>query len=383
MDTYFVPIFTWLRSFVHQPQHTRMNRLFRSMASMPPIALSALLVASMMLAGCGGDTGQTVRVDGSSTVFPISRAAVTDYQEETPGARVIAGNSGTSAGFQRFFRGETDVTGASRPIREDELRRAEEAGIEFIELPIGYDGITVTTHPDNDFVSCLTVSELNAIWEDESTVEQWSDIRDDFPDKELRLYGRSSASGTYDYFTEAINGERGNIRDDYNASSTDNATVQGVSRDERGMAFFGLSYYENNSDSLHLIAVDNEQGEGCVEPTQETVANGTYQPLARPEFIYVNIDRLEQNPEVEPFVQHYIENAQRFVRQAEYIPFESEVYDLVMQRFDNRVTGSMFEGSGPTIGVRIGDLLERMNASGTSAPSDSTNAETDSTNAGS
>lgn len=358
-----------------------MNRLFRCTTWMPTIALSALLTVSFILAGCGGGSSDTVRVDGSSTVFPISRAAVSDYQDKNPDKRIVASNSGTSAGFQRFFRNETDVTGASRPIREDELRRAEEAGIEFVELPIGYDGLTITTHPSNDFVSCLTVGELNAIWREGTTVEQWSDIRDGFPDKELRLYGRSPASGTYDYFTEAINGERGNIRDNYNASDTDNAVVQGVSRDENGMAFFGLSYYENNSDALRLIAVDNEEGEGCVKPTQQTVKQGTYQPLARPEFIYVNVGRMQDNPEVEPFVRHYIENAQRFVREAEYIPFEAEVYDLVMERFENRITGSMFEGSGPTIGVRIGDLLERMNTDGQEAESPSeTNTETDSAN---
>ena len=362
-----------------------MNRLSRCTTWIPTIALSAVLAISFMLAGCGGGSTNTVRVDGSSTVFPISRAAVSDYQEANPGKRVVASNSGTSAGFQRFLRGETDVTGASRPIREDELRRGEEAGVEFIELPIGYDGLTITTHPDNDFVSCLTVNELNSIWRDGSTVRQWSDIRDDFPDKELRLYGRSPASGTFDYFTEAINGERGNVRDSYNASDTDNAVVQGVSRDENGMAFFGLSYYENNSDALRLIAVDNEDsedGEGCIEPTQQTVKEGTYQPLARPEFIYVNVDRMQDNPEVEPFVRHYIENAQRFVRQAEYIPFEAEVYDLVMERFENRVTGSMFEGSGPKVGVRIGDLLERMNTDGEEAEAASeANTETDSTEA--
>lgn len=359
-----------------------MDRLLRSIAWPAPLAGVVLLAGFLVLTGCGGgETAETVRVDGSSTVFPISRAAVTDYQRENPDARIVAGNSGTSAGFQRFFRGETDVTGASRPIREDELRRAEEAGIEFIELPIGYDGITITTHPSNDFVSCLTVSELNAIWRNGSPVQQWSDVREAFPDKEIRLYGRSPASGTYDYFTEAINGERGNIRDNYNASDTDNAVVQGVSRDQSGLAFFGLSYYENNSESLRLIAVDNEQGEGCVRPTQETVANGTYQPLARPEFIYVNVARMQENPEVVSFVRHYIANAQRFVSQAEYIPFEEDVYDTVMQRFENRTTGSMFDGGGPTIGVRIGDLLERMNTGRASTPADSTASDTTNTDA--
>lgn len=345
-----------------------MKHMTRYTPTVTACILSLLLVAGLSaMTGCGGGSTDTVRVDGSSTVFPISRAAVSDYQGEYPGKRVVASNSGTSAGFQRFLRNETDVTGASRPIREDELNRARENNVRFIELPIGYDGLTVTTHTGNDFVSCLTVSELRAIWERGSTVERWSDIRDDFPDKELRLYGRSPASGTFDYFTAAINGERGNVRDGYNASDTDNAVVQGVSRDENGMAFFGLSYYENNSDALRLIEIDNEQGEGCVRPTQETVSAGTYQPLARPEFIYVNIDRLEANPEVEPFVRHYIENARRFVRQAEYVPFEEDVYDLVMERFENRIEGTMFGGTGPTIGVRISDLLERMNADGMGA----------------
>ena len=325
--------------------------------------LGLLLAAALVLTGCGGDT-QTVRVDGSSTVFPISRAAVDAYQQENPGSRVTASNSGTSAGFQRFLRGETDVTGASRPIREDELERSRENNIRFIELPVGYDGLTVTTHPMNDFVDCLTVEELRSVWQRGSDIDNWNEIRDDFPDKPLRLYGRSPASGTFDYFTAAINGERGNVRDDYNASDTDNAVVQGVSRDENGMAFFGLSYYENNSDILRLIAIDDEDpetGEGCVLPTAETVSDGTYQPLARPEFIYVNIDNMEANPAVRDFVRFYIENAARFVEEAEYVPFEDDVYARVMERFENRIEGTMFGGGGPTIGVGMGTMLERMN----------------------
>jgi len=326
--------------------------------------LGVLLTVALVLTGCGGDT-QTVRVDGSSTVFPISRAAVDAYQQENPDSRVTASSSGTSAGFQRFMRGETDVTGASRPIRQDELERSRENNIRFIELPIGYDGLTVITHPTNDFVECLTVEELRSVWARGSDVDSWNQIRADFPDKPLRLYGRSPASGTFDYFTAAINGERGNMRDEYNASDTDNAVVQGVSRDENGMAFFGLSYYKNNSDILRLIAIDDqdpETGEGCVAPTAETVSNGTYQPLARPEFIYVNIDNMEANPAVEDFVRFYIENAAQFVEEAEYVPFEDEVYARVMERFENRIEGTMFGGSGPTIGVGMGTMLERMNA---------------------
>jgi len=327
--------------------------------------LGLLLAVALLLTGCGGDQ-QTVRVDGSSTVFPISRAAVDAYQEANPGSRVTASSSGTSAGFQRFMRGEVDVTGASRPIREDELRRAEENNVRFLELPIGYDGLTVTTHPNNDFVDCLTVEELRRVWEAGSTITNWNQIRDEFPDKRIRLYGRSPASGSFDYFTVAINGERGNVRDGYNASDTDNAVVQGVSRDESGMAFFGLSYYQNNSDILRLIAIDDEDpetGDGCVLPTPETVADGTYQPLARPEFIYVNLDNMEANPAVEDFVRFYLENASRFVAEAEYVPFEDDVYARVLERFEERIEGTMFGGEGPTIGVGMGTMLERMNAS--------------------
>ncbi len=345
-------------------------------------ALGVLLAATLVLTGCGGDT-QTVRVDGSSTVFPISRAAVDAYQQANPGSRVTASSSGTSAGFQRFMRGEVDVAGASRPIRQDELNRAQENNVRFIELPIGYDGLTVTTHPSNDFVDCLTVEELRSVWQRGSTINNWSQIRDSFPDRPLRLYGRSPASGTFDYFTAAINGERGNMRDGYNASDTDNAVVQGVSRDESGMAFFGLSYYQNHSDLLRLIAIDDENpdtGEGCVRPTAETVSDGTYQPLARPEFIYVNIDNMEANPAVEDFVRFYIENAARFVAEAEYVPFEDDVYTQVMERFENRIEGTMFGGGGPTIGVGMGTMLERMNANalqGTDAPPAADDAPTD------
>ena len=321
----------------------------------------ALLALGALLSGCSFDPPDTVRVDGSSTVFPISRAAIASYQEEFDEARVVGSNSGTSAGFQRFMRNETDITGASRPIREDELRRAEEAGVRFIELPIGYDGLTVATHPDNAFLECLTVSELRALWERGSTIRNWNQVRDDFPDQPIRFYGRSAASGSFDYFTTAINGERGSLRGDYNASDTDNAVVQGVSRDVRGIGFFGMSYYQNNSDILRAVAIDNEQGDGCVEPTVQTVSDGTYQPLARPEFIYVNIARMEANPDVEAFARYYIENAIQFVSQAEYVPFEPDVYDLVMQRLDNRIEGSVFAGGGPTIGVHVRDLLERMN----------------------
>jgi phosphate transport system substrate-binding protein len=341
------------------------------------IVLTFALLA-ILVTGCG-ERPDTVRIDGSSTVFPIARAAVEAYQNEFPERRIVASNSGTAAGFQRFLRGETDVNNASRPIRADEQQRAIDAGIQYIELPIGYDGLAVVANPQATWLECLTVAELRSIWERGSTVRRWSDVRPEFPDEEIRLYGRSPASGTFDYFTAAINGERGNIRDQYNASDTDNAIVQGVSRDQLGLAFFGLAYYESNRDVLKLIGVDDEDpttGEGCVIPTEQTVNDGTYQPLARPEFIYVNLERVEESEAVRDYVEYFIANAEGFVRNAGYVPFEPEVYDMVLERFRDRRTGSVFQGAGPTTGVRVADLLARIDAD--DAEQDRVRAETES-----
>jgi phosphate transport system substrate-binding protein len=335
------------------------------------ITLIILALTLPLFLGCG-ERPDTVRVDGSSTVFPIARAAVEAYQHQHPDRRIVASSSGTAAGFQRFLRGETDINNASRPIRGDEEQRAQDNQLAYIELPIGYDGLAVIANPQNTWLECLTVSELRAIWQRGSTIQNWSDVREDFPDEEIRLYGRSPASGTFDYFTTAINGERGNIRDQYNASDTDNAIVQGVSRDRFGLAFFGLAYYESNRDILRLVAVDDEDpttGEGCVLPTEQTVQDGTYQPLARPEFVYVNASRADESEAVRDFVDFFITNAAGFVRQSGYIPFDDAVYERIHQRFRDRVTGSMFHGAGPTTGVRIGDLLERMDARRTSPAS--------------
>jgi phosphate transport system substrate-binding protein len=343
---------------------------------MRPLGILLLLALWPVLAGCG-ERPDTVRIDGSSTVFPIARAGLDAYIREFPDRRVVASSSGTGAGFQRFFRGETDVQNASRPIREDELRRSEAAGIQFIELPIAFDGLAIIANRSNDWLECLTVEQLRAVWERGSTLDRWSDLDPSFPDQPLRLYGRSPASGTFDYFTTAIMGQRGNIRDGYNASDTDNAIVQGVVRDRFGLAFFGLAYFEQNRDQLKLIGVDNQTGDGCVIPTAETIQEGRYQPLARPEFIYVNLARAG-SPEVEPFVEYFISNGARFVRQAGYIPFSDDVYALVLERFRHRITGSMFAGGGPAVGVNLAALLSGMDrdeaayeaASGAEAPAE-------------
>jgi len=321
-----------------------------------PLLLGLLALGA--LTGCG-ERPDTVRIDGSSTVFPIARAGLDAYMREFPDRRVVASSSGTGAGFQRFLRGETDLNNASRPIRGDELTRAEANGIRFIELPIAFDGLAIIVNRGNTWLECLTVTQLRTIWERGSPLERWSDIDPAFPDQPLRLYGRSPASGTFDYFTTAIMGQRGNIRDNYNASDTDNAIVQGVGRDLYGMAFFGIAYYEQNRGQLKLVGVDNETGDGCVTPSAETIQAGTYQPLARPEFVYVNAARAGSK-EVEPFVEYFIANGARFVRQAGYIPFSEDVYGLVLERYRHRITGSLFAGGGPTVGVDIAALLSGM-----------------------
>lgn len=314
-----------------------------------------LLVA---LAGCG-ERPDTARIDGSSTVFPITRASLDSYLRAHPNARAVASSSGTAAGFQRFLRGETDVNNASRPIRGDELQRSIDNGIDFIELPIAFDGLAIIVSRTNDWVECLTVSQLRTIWERGSPLTRWNEIDPSFPDQPLRLYGRSPASGTFDYFTTAIMGQRGNIRDNYNASDTDNAIVQGVGRDRYGMAFFGIAYYEQNQDVLRLVAVDNEAGDGCVLPTPENIQTGLYQPLARPEFMYVRAERAG-SPEVEGYIEFFFQDAGRYVLQAGYVPFEPEVYALVLERYRRRITGTMFEGGGPTVGLNMVELLSGM-----------------------
>ncbi len=323
-----------------------------------------LILAGMALAGCGsgGDgTGLSgrIQIDGSSTVYPLTEAVAEEFMKEHPRVRVTVGVSGTGGGFSKFVRGETDISDASRPIRASEDELAETNGIEYIELPVAYDGLAVVVHPENDWVECLTVDELDRIWQPGSDIDNWSQIRPDFPDRPLALYGAGTDSGTYDYFTAAISGEEGASRADFTASEDDNVLVQGISGDRNALGFFGLAYYENNPDKLKLLGVDDgnpDNGEGCIKPSVETVNNGTYQPLARPEFIYVRASRAD-DPAVQTFVTFYLENAAALAREVEYVPLTEEAYRLAQQRFDARMTGSMFEEYGSAVNVRIVDLL--------------------------
>jgi len=327
-----------------------------------------LLLGVLLLVGIGcgkersGGEGAELRgrvlVDGSSTVYPITEAIAEEFMKEYPRVQVLVGISGTGGGFKKFLRKEIDINDASRPIKPSELALAREKGVAFIELPVAYDAIAVVVNPKNDWVDCLTTEELKRIWEPGSTVKYWSDVRPEFPHEPIRLYGPGTDSGTYDYFTEAIVGEEGASRPDFTASEDDNVLVQGVSGDPYALGYFGLAYYLENKDKLKAVAIDDlnpDNGEGCIPPAVETVVAGTYQPLSRPLFIYVRLDRTE-DPAVDTFVKFYLTNARYLVGDVGYVPLSDRIYELAMERYQKRITGTLFENRS-IVGVRLEDLL--------------------------
>jgi phosphate transport system substrate-binding protein len=317
--------------------------------------------ALVLAVGCGGPAetpdnglGGNIRADGSSTVFPISEAMAEEFRTAEPGVRVTVGISGTGGGFKRFTAGETDISNASRPIDPAEAETAKANGIEYIELPVAFDGLSILVHPGNDFVTSLTVAELKRMWEPESTVRRWSDVRPNWPSREIHLYGPGTDSGTFDYFTQAINGKEKASRADFSASEDDNVLVQGISGDADALGYFGFAYYAENKERLKLVAVDG--GSGPVLPSPSTILDGSYQPLSRPVFIYVSA-KAAARPEVQAFVRFYLTQAKSLVEQVGYVPLPDRVYELALQRFEQGRTGSVFGGKGPQVGVKLEDLL--------------------------
>lgn len=328
--------------------------------SLITIIASAVLTASF---NSGYATRKLVKVDGSSTVFPITEAVAEEFQAEKRGAvMVTVGISGTGGGFKKFCRGETDISNASRPIKPTEVELCKQNGIEYIELPVAYDGLAVMVNPKNNWVDFLTVKELKKIWEPsaQGRIKRWNQIRPTFPDKEIHLFGAGVDSGTYDYFTEAIVGKEGASRGDFTASEDDNVLVQGIATDPLAVGFFGLAYYEENQEKLKLVPIDDERdenGKGPILPTLKTVNNGTYQPLARPIFIYVS-KKSAKREEVKEFVEFYLKS-EGLVREVGYIPLPKKAYELALKRFKKGVTGSIFGGEGSQTGVKIEDLLSK------------------------
>lgn len=325
------------------------------------LALLALIVSLLTTTASGPLNAQggqelrgRVRVDGSSTVYPVTAAIAEDFGALQPRIRVTVGLSGTGGGFKKFVIGETDINDASRPIKELEVKACREHKIDFMELPVAFDGLSVLVNPKNDWCDSLTVEELKRIWEPESQVNRWSDIRPGWPDQPLRLYGPDHDSGTFDYFTEAICGKSRASRSDYTPSADDNVLVTGVSNDEYALGYFGFAYYRENADKLKLVAVDG--GQGPVEPTVETIGDGSYSPLSRPIFIYVS-SAAYNRAEVKEFVRYYLANATEIVPEVGYVPLPPAAYGLALYRFERGVVGSVFNDRAP--GSPIEGVLKR------------------------
>ena len=295
--------------------------------------LALLLFSCTFLYSCGSGGTDKIQIDGSSTVYPITEAVAEEFRAQTPGVRVTVGVSGTGGGFQQFVQGDTDINDASRKIQPSEAKKAEKNGVEYIRLSVAYDGLAVVVNPQNDWVDYLTVEELRKIWQPsaQDKVTRWSDIRKEWPDEELTLFGPGVASGTYDYFTKVIVGKSGASRGDFTSSEDDNVLVQGVSSDKSALGFFGLAYYEENKKRLKLVPIENEKGE-IVKPGIKTVSNNTYTPLSRPLYIYVRKEAAQKG-HVQKFVSFYLDNAPELAKQVGYVPMPDSAYQAQKEKF--------------------------------------------------
>lgn len=297
----------------------------------------------------------TVQIDGSSTVFPLSEAVAEAFQRQTSGrVRVVVGESGTGGGFRRFCRGETHVSNASRPIRASEMASCSAAGVQYVEVPVAFDGLTVVVHPSNPLRS-ITVEQLRLIWRPGSRVGNFREVSPTFPNLAIELYGPGTASGTFEYFTEAVNGAARASRTDYTASEDDNVIVQGVAGNPGGLGYFGMAYFEENRSRLRALAIDN--GDGPVEPNVANVVSGAYAPLSRPLFIYVNAAALRR-PQVMQFAQYYVNNAAALARNVGYVPLPGEAYNEYLQRVQRRTPGTAFAGR-QAIGATMEEVIRR------------------------
>ena len=303
--------------------------------------LGCITVLGLVAAGCGGDddggsdggASGTITIDGSSTVGPFATRAAEDFRAENSDVQVTVGISGTGGGFERFCAGETDISDASRPIDDEEAALCEENGVEYVELRVATDALTNIVNAENDWATCLTVDQLNAIWEPDSKVTNWNQVDPSFPDESLKLYGPGTDSGTFDYFTDVINGEEGASRTDFSASEDDNVIVQGVSGDGGGLGYLGFSYYEENQDTLKALEVDG--GQGCVAPTAETAQDDTYTPLSRPLFMYVKTSALSENAALPEFLTFTLENQQMIAAESQVVPLSQEQIDEQLQALED------------------------------------------------
>lgn len=315
--------------------------------------MKQLLVIALLasLASCGSKTENadntasglkgTISIDGSSTVYPITEAIAEEYRNEAPEVKVTVGLSGTGGGFKKFSRGEIDINNASRSIKSEEAEQCQLNNIQFVELTVAYDGLVVVVHPENNWVSDMTVAELKKIWEPDAQekIKYWNQIRPEWPKEEIHLYGAGVESGTYDYFTEAIVGKSHSSRGDYTGSEDDNVLVQGVSGDKYALGFFGLAYYEENAEKLKAVGIDDQNdtnGKGPILPSLETVRNKTYAPLSRPLFIYVN-SKAAKRTEAVRFVEFYLQSAAELTKAVGYVPLTEEEYKAQQEKFSSYI----------------------------------------------
>jgi phosphate transport system substrate-binding protein len=322
--------------------------------------LAALAVAAIGTLSAAPSFAQAdVKIDGSSTVFPVTEAVAEDFQKSKKGAiKVTVGISGTGGGFKKFCRGETDLSNASRPILKKEMEDCKAAGIRYIELPIAFDALTVVVNPKNPIKS-ISVDDLKKMWEPgaQGKVTKWNQANPAFPDQPLKLFGAGADSGTFDYFTEAVVGKAKSSRGDFTASEDDNVLVQGVARDPNALGFFGFAYYSENKDKLRALAIEPAAGKPGVYPSEESVINGSYQPLSRPIFIYVSVKSLDK-PAVKEFVEYYLKNVATLAKEVKYVPLQAADYKHATEILAKRRAGTAFGGT-PEVGVKVADLLKR------------------------
>jgi phosphate transport system substrate-binding protein len=330
---------------------------FAAAAAVTVVAATGGLIASSDRALA---QAKTITIDGSSTVFPVTEAIAEEFQKMTKGAvRVTVGISGTGGGFKKFCRGETDMSNGSRPILKAEIDQCKKAGIEFFELPIAFDALTVVVHPQNKILSCITIADLKKMWEPaaQGKVAKWKDVNPAWPDQSLKLFGPGADSGTFDYFTEAVTGKAKSSRGDYTASEDDNVLVQGVTGDTGALGYFGFAYYIANPGKLKALSIDWGKGKGCIQPSNENVLAGTYNPLSRPLFIYVS-KKSAGKPEVKQFVEFAMTKGPGLVREVKYLPLPDQAYTMGLERFAKGQLGSGF-GGVPEVGLPVMEILKR------------------------
>ncbi|HEX8234044.1 MAG TPA: PstS family phosphate ABC transporter substrate-binding protein [Caulobacteraceae bacterium] len=316
----------------------------------------------------GARGGAVVLIDGSSTVFPISEALGEEFQKST-GTRVTVGLSGTGGGFKKFCRGETDISGASRPVKKEEVELCRRNGVEYIELPVALDALAVIVNPGNNWAACVDVADLKKIWEPraQGKVKAWSQVKAGWPNRPLQLFGAGTDSGTFDYFTKAINGEEGASRGDYTATEDDNVTITGVANDQNAIGYLGMAYANENQGKVKAIGIRQKDG-GCVTPSVEAARNATYQPLSRPLFYYVSRKSADAKAHVRDFVAFAVgPRSAAMVREVGYVPLPERAYTLAVAKFNARTTGSYF-GGGSKVGVTVDELLADAGGGASKAP---------------